>query len=246
MTTTTPAAPAATDEKALAPQRGAIEAFEADDPRALYMNTGLFEQLQRVALMMSAANVVPEHLRGKDKLSDCFLVVSQAFRWGFDPFAVAQCTYVLKGKLGYEGKLIAAVVNMSGKLAGPLSYAYSGAGKDRRVVVSGHFKGEDAARTIEGTVGLWATQNEQWTKAADQMLAYRGAREWARRHMPEAVLGVQAEEEVIDVTPEAEAVEAQAKGLEGVKARLLESTREREPGSDDGPELKLTPPKGGK
>lgn len=186
-----------------AARRRDVAAFESDDPRALYMNTGLFEQLQRVAQMMSRANLVPEHLRGEGKLSDCFLVVSQAFRWGMDPFAVAQCTYVTKGKLGYEGKLVAAVVNTSGRLTAPLSYTYSGAGKDRTVVVAGRFRGESAERTVSGTVGGWATSNEQWTKAADQMLAYRGAREWARRHMPEAVLGVQADDEIeaIDVTP---------------------------------------------
>jgi hypothetical protein len=56
--------------------------------------------------------------------------------------------------------------------------------------VSGTFKGETTPREITGAVAGWKTSNEKWAKMPDQMLAYRGAREWARRHMPEAVLGV--------------------------------------------------------
>ena len=57
--------------------------------------------------------------------------------------------------------------------------------------------------------GGWTTSNEQWKKNPDQMLAYRGAREWARRYMPEAVLGIHADDDLAapssvtmrDVTP---------------------------------------------
>lgn len=171
-------------------------AFDADDPVSLYMNTGIFEQLLRVGKMMALSSLVPEHLRGDKKVGDCALVAAQAFRWRMDPFSVSQHTFVLKGKLGYEGKLIAAVVNSSGKLVGSLGYAYSGQGRDRKVVVSGRLKGEKEDRTVGGTVSGWATDNEQWKNDPDQILAYRGAREWARRHTPEVLLGVHAEEEI--------------------------------------------------
>ena len=95
-------------------------------------------QLQRVAKLMSSASLAPAHLRGEGKLGDCFLVAAQAFRWRMDPFSVAQHTYVLSGKLGYEGKLIAAIVNASGKLQGSLDYRYSGSGDQRSVTVSGN------------------------------------------------------------------------------------------------------------
>lgn len=178
-----------------------VASFDAENPVAFYMNTALFEQVQRVATLMSRANLVPAHLRGPEKLSDCFLVVSQAFRWRMDPFAVAQHTYVLSGKLGYEGKLIAAVINSSGRLRENLAFEYSGAKGtiDRRVKVVGKLRGESTDRTIEGSVNDWKTSNQKWQEIPDQMLAYRGAREWARRHMPEAVLGVQSDDEIVDV-----------------------------------------------
>ena len=179
---------------------------DVNNPTSLYLDTAVFEQIQRVAVMMSRAGLAPSHLRGEAKVADCILVVAQALRWKSDPFAVAQHTFVTQGKLGYEGKLIAAMVNSSGKLKENLDYVYSGEGDNRKVVVVGTLKGSERVREIDGTVGKWKTANEFWKKNPDQMLAYRGAREWARRHMPEVLLGVNSEEDVaprtmVDVTP---------------------------------------------
>lgn len=179
---------------------------DVNNPVSLYLDTAVFNQVNRVAVMMSKAGLAPKHLQGDDKIADCILVVAQALRWRSDPFAVAQHTFVTQGKLGYEGKLIAAMVNASGKLAENLNYTYSGAGDDRKVVVSGSLKGSTVVREIDGTVGKWKTNNEFWKKNPDQMLAYRGAREWARRHMPEVLLGVNSDDEIaprtmVDVSP---------------------------------------------
>lgn len=197
------------------PTQARTVAIDFNDPVSVYLDADIFNQLQRVAKLMSSANVVPQHLRGDTKLSDCFLVAAQAFRWRMDPFSVAQHTFVVSGKLGYEGKLIAGIINASGKLKHSLRYDYAGEGDQRRVTVSGTLTGEDSARTVEGRLSDWRTTNEQWKKNPDQMLSYRGAREWARRHMPEAALGIHAEDDLApatsvqmrDVTPAA-AIEA--------------------------------------
>lgn len=207
-TATVPPPPA--NGQALAPAkpvRDRIQVhYDPSDPASLYMDTGIFEQLQRVAQMMAKSSLVPAHLRylpddeqaiKEQRIADCFLVTAQAFRWRMDCFAVAQHTFVLKGKLGYEGKLIAAIINASGRIEQNLAYEYSGdPGPGRKVVVSATLKGEKKVRTVEGTVAAWATENDMWRKDQDQILSYRGAREWARRHMPEIILGIAAEEEL--------------------------------------------------
>lgn len=197
--------------------------FDPDDAVSLYMDVGVFAQLQRVARLMSTAGLVPAHLRGEEKLSDCALVAAQAFRWRMDPFAIAQHTFVLSGKLGYEGKLVAAVVNSNRRMARALDYAYSGEGQERKVVVTGRLRGEDKDRTIEGKAKDWATSNEQWKKNPDQMLAYRGAREWARRHVPEALLGVSSDDEVRETVE----LERQADGAFAAPRPALEALTEK-------------------
>ncbi len=168
-------------------------------PSELVTNRSLFKQMVSVARLMAGASLVPVHLR--DKPSDCFLIVSQAVRWGLDPFAVAQCSYVTKGKVGYEGKLIAAIVNTHPKMAGNLRYEFFGGEKGidtKGVRVYGKLRGEAAERMIEGTYLEWATSGDgtKWPSMPDQMLTYRGARVWARRHLPEAVLGLASIDEI--------------------------------------------------
>lgn len=185
-------------------KRTEVTHFDVNDPASLFMVTGVFDQLQRVALLMSNSQLVPKHLQGA--VADCFLVVSQAVQWKMNPFAVAQSCYVLQGKVGYEGKLIAAVVNANPSLKTKLNYEYSGSGQQRQVRVYGTLKNEDKPREVVGTVAAWKTNNKQWETQVDQMLSYRGAREWARRHMPEAVLGVHAEEELPEIARQDTAV----------------------------------------
>jgi hypothetical protein len=177
------------------------------------LDTAMFEHMQRIATMMASSNLVPEHLNKvmkvkgediqlspKEAVANCFLVTNQAIRWRMDPFAVAQHTFVTKGKVGYEGKMIAAVINTHPGIEQRLSYSYSGSGKDRKVVVSAKRKGDAEPRTVEGCVKDWETtgSGSPWGNARqhDQMLSYRGAREWARRWLPEAVLGVWGDDEL--------------------------------------------------
>lgn len=171
-----------------------------------------------LAKMMSDSTLVPVPLQKKP--ADCLLVIEQAIRWGMSPFAVAQCTSVVHGKLMYEGKLVAAVVNANGNLEKRLSYDYSGEGEQRTIKVSGTIKGE-GERIVEVVLKDVKTSNEQWKKNVDQMLAYSGARIWARRHMPELMLGVYTPEEDIEdnrsqpssgVTIESPAMEMRAVG----------------------------------
>ena len=178
--------------------------IDVNNPISIYLDGGVFEQLQRVGNLLAASQFVPKHLQKKPQ--DCFLVVGQALRWGMDPFAVAQCTYVVHGSLGYEGKIVTAAINTCGKLENNLAFNYDGEGKDRSCTISGKLKGEDEARAVKILLKDVKTENPKWVTMVDQMLSYRGSREWARRHMPEAMLGIKSDDELqaanpINVTP---------------------------------------------
>lgn len=151
------------------------------------------EQAIKLADLMCKGELVPQHLQ--EKPANCLMVIEQAIRWGMSPFAVAQCTSVIQGKLMYEGKLVAAVVNARGELAERLRYAYDGAGRDRTCTVTGRLRGEEETRTVSVTWGLVKSSNKVWETQPDQQLAYYGARVWARRHLPEVMLGVYSPDE---------------------------------------------------
>ncbi len=182
------------------------------------LDTSKFEHMQRIALIMAASSVIPESLRyGKQKdasgktfeaefprdvvIANCFRIVNQAVRWGMDPFAVADCASIVHGRLMWEGKLIAAV--LEAKLGVRLSYQFTGEDapiKDKAlgVIVSGTLPGEVSARTIEGTVSDWHKGDKSpWANpgAWKRQLRYMGAREWARAHAPAVMLGIYTDDE---------------------------------------------------
>ena len=151
------------------------------------------ESAIQLAEMMARGKLVPSHLHNSP--GDCLMVIEASMRWQMSPFAVAQCTSVIQGKLMFEGKLVAAALNASGLLSSRLDYEFSGAGQQRAVIVRATVKGEAKPREVTVFLADAKTSNSLWTKQPDQQLVYAGTRVWARRHAPEVMLGVYAPEE---------------------------------------------------
>lgn len=189
----------------------ALPTTQSSGPEMAAMEDGgVFDRMYRIAELMSSAKLVPEHLQGS--VGDCFMVVQQAYRWQMDPFAVGQKTFLVSGKLGYEGQLVAAVVNSRAPITGRLNYEYNGSGDQRTVTVSGTLDGESQPRTLTLSIGDVKTGNKNWQQIPDQMLAYRGARDWARRHTPEVLLGVYTPDELEDMRGGPREVKASTSG----------------------------------
>lgn len=183
-----------------------------------------------LAKAMASARMVPQCLQGSP--GDCLMVIEQAMRWRMSPFAVAQATSVVKGKLCFEGKLVSAAIQSSGVLEGRLNYEFTGEGKERAVICSGTIRGEKKPRTVEVTLEAARTENVWWSKTPDQMLVYHSSRVWARRHAPEVMLGVYSPEEfdasaghtpegVIDVEEETDPREKAPEETKEQKAKRL-------------------------
>ena len=161
-----------------------------------------------LADVMAKANLIPEHLRGKP--GDCLLIVMQAQRWSMDAVSVAQSTSVVHGKLCYEGKLVAAALYAMGAVEGRLHYDIKGSGQNATITVTGTPRGGNGPQTVTGSVKDWRTFGKDkqgnridnaWDKMPEDMLVYRGTRQWARRYTPEALLGVYTPDEFDDVPP---------------------------------------------
>jgi len=155
-----------------------------------------------LAEFMSRARTVPKHLQ--DSPGDCLMVIEQAMRWGMSPFAVAQATSVISGKLMYEGKLVAAAVESSGAIVGLIAYDFSGEGDGRTITVTATRRGETNPRTVTVAFKDARTNNEMWKHQPDQQLVYHGARVWARRWTPAVILGVYSREEFMGPTIDGE------------------------------------------
>jgi len=181
-----------------------IVPYEGKSAEMMYMSTSGFELIQRWGKMLAASAMVPDHLQGQP--ADCALIVSQAMQWGLNPLIVAQSSYTARGRVGYEGKLIAALVNRG--LSKKLNYRFSGEGRSLKVQVSGRMKNEDEDRTVEGSWEVWSNdRNPAWKTMPKQMMVYRGAREWARRHNPGVISGIMSIDEVQELEAREEVID---------------------------------------
>lgn len=94
---------------------------------ALMLDDKLFDRVQAIALKMAGAvGFVPGHCVNKPDV--CFAVATRAIVWKLDPFAVAQATYqpAEGAKVSYEGKLVQAILEQSGRFVLPIKREYVG------------------------------------------------------------------------------------------------------------------------
>lgn len=107
-----------------------IVTAEQQAPNTISATNSIFNvqalgQLTAFANLMADATIaVPDHLVGKP--ADCMAIVMQAMQWGMNPYSVAQKTFFVNGKLGYEAQLISAILSSSGAIRGRFHYEYGG------------------------------------------------------------------------------------------------------------------------
>lgn len=172
-----------------------------------------------MATMMAKAGFFPKELNNPGA---CLFVVEQAMRWNMSPYAVATEMSFPQGKPMFSGKLVAAAVQSSGTIQGRMHYAYSGTGQDRAVTVSATLRGEAEPVSVDVRLADAKTSNQHWAKSPDQMLAYHGARVWARRYAPEVMLGVYAPEEFDDAPQAAPLPPASGPTIQGKAERAVQ------------------------
>jgi hypothetical protein len=116
-----------------------------------------------------------------------------------------QNRYVIGGRPAFESKLAIALLNASGKTAGPVAYKHEGRGKDRTCTATVR----DAAtrQTISHTLhwatveaeGWLAKKGSKWGTDPLLMLKYRTAMQLIRTTYPEVLLGMVTVEEATEL-----------------------------------------------
>lgn len=164
------------------------------------LDAGRMDTMMSLAEQLANSKLsVPEHLRGN--VGDCLAIVTQAMLWNMNPFAVAQKTHLVSGRLGYEAQLVIAVVMNSGAIRGSFHFEYRGEGAAALECRCGAvLRGQS-----EVTWGEWlrigdvTTKNSPlWKTNPRQQLGYLQAKNWSRLYVPGAILGVYSVDELAD------------------------------------------------
>ncbi len=163
--------------------------------------SNLHGMVEFAQLMAKSGHMIPPAFR--ENPGACLGIVSQAMRWGMEPFGLAGEAYVTKSKGGDErvafmSKAITAVINSNAPLVGVLEYEFDGAGDTRRCIVTGMLRNADGPSIYQSPeIGTIQIQNSPlWKSDPDQQLGYYASRAWARRYCPQTLLGVLSVDEV--------------------------------------------------
>lgn len=186
---------------------------------AVFFNDALFQRCTTLARIMSKAEgVMPKHLIGRPEA--CFAIISRAITWNLDPYAVAMSTYQTPGgSVGFEGKLIQAILENSGKLEGNVEFEHQGDwekvkgkfkivesqkggkypsptwtredAKGCKVIVSAQVKGEKKKRTLPFDLETAFPLNSPlWATAPERQVCYTAVRAFANQAMPGILMGM--------------------------------------------------------
>ena len=171
-------------------------------PVTVWTDKKQFDQLFRVANMLSQTSIIPATYQGKPY--DCFVALEMATRMGVSPLVVMQNMYVVKGKPAWAGQACTMFINSCGKFAG-VKHVYTGEkGTDSRgcYVTATRISDGVQVNGVEVTIAMakaegW-TSNTKWRNMPELMLAYRASAFFARVHCPEALMGVLLVDEIYD------------------------------------------------
>lgn len=172
-------------------------------PRYMLEGNSMDKMMLLAQQMATSKLSVPEHLRGN--VGDCLAIITQAMLWNMNPFAVAQKTHVVSGRLGYEAQLVIAVVQNSGAIRGAFRFESRGTGANIETRAGAVLRGE-----TEIAWGEWlsassvTTKNSPlWKTNVPQQMSYLQAKNWSRLYCPGAILGVYSVDELEDIAPPA-------------------------------------------
>ena len=203
----------------------------------VWTDKSAFDQLTRVATMLSKSTVVPQAYQGKPE--DCFIAAEMASRMNTSPLFIMQNLYVVKGKPTWAGQACMAMIQACGKFKN-VKHVYTGErGKDTRgcYVEAVRISDGEVLHGTEITMQMakdegWLS-NSKWKTMPEQMLGYRAASFFARMFCPEAMMGLQTTEEVYDVNPVMPAPSAQ-----DLSNAILEEEKNEKPPKEEVPEPK--------
>lgn len=162
-----------------------------------------FEEAQRMSLALSKSELIPKAYQGN--IPSTMIALELAKRTGVSPIMVMQNLNVIQGKPSWSSSFIIAVINSYKKFAMPLNFELKGNGNERSCIA--FTTGIDGQRYESPEINIkmaidegWMSKpGSKWKTMPELMLRYRAAAFFGRLYCPELLMGMQSQEEIVDV-----------------------------------------------
>jgi hypothetical protein len=173
-----------------------------------------FENAQRIGKALASSALVPKDYQGQNGLPNVLVAMEIAGRMGLSPLQVMQNLHIIHGRPSWSSQFIIAMVNGCGRFT-PLDFVLQGEGEQQscyavatELRTKKELKGPVVSIAMAKKEGWYSKTGSKWQTMPDLMLRYRAAAFWGRLYVPEFLVGMKTQEEVIeidavDVTPAA-------------------------------------------
>ena len=187
-----------------------------------------FEDAQRIAKALASSTLIPPQFQGQQGFANCLVALEIANRMRMSPFQVMQNLHIIHGRPSWSSQFIIGLINGCGRFS-PLRYEMSGQGDGltcycvaTELATGTDLKGPTVTMAMAKKEG-WSTKSgSKWLTMPELMIRYRAAAFWGRLYIPELLVGIQTQEEVLDV--EAVSVKAEPElpktSVEELNARI--------------------------
>lgn len=178
------------------------------------------QMMEFARYMAIAKGGIRKHLRGD--VGACLAICTQAVEWGMSPYAVANKSYFVNDQIAFESQLVQAVILKRAPIKGRIKFEYTGTG-DKRVCRAWARLAEDPDEIVEYVSPEFSRitpkNSPLWKSDPDQQHAYYSGRALCRRHFPDVLLGVYADDE-FDPAPRGAETARDITPARGLDARL--------------------------
>ena len=195
-----------------------------------------FEDAQRIAKALASSTLIPPAFQGQQGFANCLVALEIANRMRISPFLAMQHLHVIHGRPSWSSSFIIAMVNGCGRFS-PLRFEITGEGdslacyaRATDLASEQELKGPTITMAMAKKEG-WSTKaGSKWATMGELMISYRAAAFWGRLYASDLLLGLQTQEEVIDVQPVT--VKAVAPSLDELNAKITQPVVTAEPDDD--------------
>lgn len=192
-----------------------------------------FEDAQRIAKALASSTLIPPQFQGQQGFANCLVALEIANRMNISPFLAMQHLHVIHGRPSWSSSFIIAMVNGCGRFS-PLRFEISGTGDSLAcyafatdLASNQELKGPTITMAMAKKEG-WATKaGSKWATMPDLMIRYRAAAFWGRLYASDLLLGLQTQDEAIEIQPVT--VKTELPTLDDLNAKIAKPVVTAEP-----------------
>jgi hypothetical protein len=198
-----------------------------------------FEDAQRIAKALASSTLIPQQFQGQAGYANCLVALNISRRMGMDPLMVMQNLHIIHGRPSWSSQFIIGLVNGCGRFS-PLRYDITGKGETLAcTAVATELRTGEELRGPEVTMAMakregWSTKSgSKWLTMPDLMIRYRSAAFWGRLYIPELLVGIQTQEEVLDIEPVVISDPAPATSVQDLNEKITKQNPAAQPVKQD-------------